>query len=333
MEAGAILRRMMARMASRIPFGLQRRLAPTPVLLPYYHMVSDVPVPHFDHVFPHYPNVRQFEAHIDLFLRRCVPVDLKSIVDHLDGVRPLPDRAFHLSFDDGYREMHDVVMPILRRKGVTATFFLNTVSLDNRKFMFYNKMSAAMDRLRPGDPLRAQIARLAFGDDASLDTLCREAGLDDADYLARAAPYLSDVQVRTMMSPGFTIGSHSIDHAPFAALPLEQQLRETLDCQAELNRRFAPDHAAFAFPGGDGGVSKEFFRALEGKIAVTFAGSHGFAEDEPRHLQRMSFETTDMSDARTILADRLATAMLRRALGRDKRHRFASERERQAATP
>jgi peptidoglycan/xylan/chitin deacetylase (PgdA/CDA1 family) len=294
-------------------------------------MVSDAPVASLDHVFPDYPSVRQFEDHLDFFLRHHVPVGLKAITDHLDGTRPLPKNAFHLTFDDGYRQMHDVAMPILLRKGVPATFFLNTVSLDNKRFMFYNKMSVALDMLERSAPLRAQIAGLAFGETAKLDMLCAEAGLDDDAYLACEAPYLSDVQVRAMLANGFTIGAHSVDHAPFATLSLAEQLHETLDCQAELSRRFALDHTAFAFPGGDGGVSRDFFRGLDGKIAVTFAGSHGFVEDEKRHLQRMSFEAPGMPDAPAILAERMATAMARRIFGRDKRHRFASERERLGA--
>jgi peptidoglycan/xylan/chitin deacetylase (PgdA/CDA1 family) len=321
----------MARMVSRVPFGLQRRMAPAAVFLPFYHMVSDAPVASLDHVFPDYPNVKEFESHLDFFLRHHVAVDLKAITDHLGGVRPLPKHALHVTFDDGYRQMHDVAAPILLRKGVPATFFVNTVSLDNQRFMFYNKMSVALDMLNASNPLRAKIAALPFGETEKLDALCAEAGLDDAEYLARVAPYLSDVQVRAMLAQGFTFGAHSVDHAPFATLSLDEQLRETLDCQAELTRRFALDHTAFAFPGGDGGVSKEFFRGLEGKIAVTFAGSHGFVEDEPRHLQRMGFEAPGTRDAQTILADRMATAMARRMFGRDKRHRFASERERLGA--
>ena len=97
-----------------------------------------------------------------------------------------------------------------------------------------------------------------------------------------------------------------------------------MDCQDELIRRFELDYTAFAFPGGDGGVSREFFRAIEDKIAISFGTSHGFVEDEPRHLQRMGFEYSN-NPVETVLADRLVTSMVRRLLGRDKRTRFANE--------
>jgi hypothetical protein len=63
----------------------------------------------------------------------------------------LPDGAFMLSFDDGFREMHDIVAPILREKGVPAVFFLNSGFIDNRRLCYLQKASVLADRLRaPG---------------------------------------------------------------------------------------------------------------------------------------------------------------------------------------
>jgi peptidoglycan/xylan/chitin deacetylase (PgdA/CDA1 family) len=42
----------------------------------------------------------------------------------------LPARALCITFDDGYRDNHDVALPILRRHGLPATFFIATGFLD-----------------------------------------------------------------------------------------------------------------------------------------------------------------------------------------------------------
>jgi peptidoglycan/xylan/chitin deacetylase (PgdA/CDA1 family) len=42
------------------------------------------------------------------------------------GTRPLPERALVVSFDDGLREQYEHALPVLRRLGVPALFFVNT---------------------------------------------------------------------------------------------------------------------------------------------------------------------------------------------------------------
>ena len=328
MSATPWIKNTIARTISHVPFALQRRMDRSPVFLPFYHMVSDEPVPHLDHWLPNYPSGMQFEHHMEVFLRHFRPIDLRTLTNFLDTGSPLPERAFHLTFDDGYREMHDIVMPILLRKGIPATFFLNTATLDNRQLMYRNRMAVLLEHWKARSDettaIQARIERLSYRDADMLDKLCAEAGVDAGDYLQTRRPYLTDAQVRAMLRHDFTIGSHSIDHAPYNLLSLADQLHQTLDCQDELIRRFELDYTAFAFPGGDGGVSREFFRAIEDKIAISFGTSHGFVEDEPRHLQRMGFEYSN-NPVETVLADRLVTSMVRRLLGRDKRTRFANE--------
>jgi peptidoglycan/xylan/chitin deacetylase (PgdA/CDA1 family) len=48
---------------------------------------------------------------------------LAQLVDALVEGRPLPARAFALTFDDAYRDFADAALPILERRGVPATLF------------------------------------------------------------------------------------------------------------------------------------------------------------------------------------------------------------------
>jgi peptidoglycan/xylan/chitin deacetylase (PgdA/CDA1 family) len=46
------------------------------------------------------------------------------VVRHLQGARRVPVKAFVLTFDDGYQDVHSKVLPILEKFGFTATIFL-----------------------------------------------------------------------------------------------------------------------------------------------------------------------------------------------------------------
>ena len=109
------------------PYPLLRRHGGGALIAPFYHVVSDAPVPHATPLYP-IQSEREFEQGLDFLLRHFTPVDLHAVVDSLRGGRPLPPNAFFLSTDDGMRENHDVIAPILKRKGIPATFFLSRES-------------------------------------------------------------------------------------------------------------------------------------------------------------------------------------------------------------
>ena len=65
----------------------------------------------------------------------------------------LPPRAAIISFDDGYRDNHDVAMPILKRHRMQAVFFIATGYLGNG-VQFNDRLTEAFRELR-GDSLDA----------------------------------------------------------------------------------------------------------------------------------------------------------------------------------
>ena len=56
--------------------------------------------------------------------RAHVAISLRRAVEHLAHGAPLPPRTLVLTFDDGYRSVHDEAFPLLRDLGMSATVFL-----------------------------------------------------------------------------------------------------------------------------------------------------------------------------------------------------------------
>ena len=106
-----------------LPVGLLARCSGNGVLIPYYHMISGRELLHIKNLYP-YKNEKEFTADLDFLLRHFRPVTLWDVIASTRGGGPLPSRSFLLTFDDGFREMADVVAPILLRKGVPAVFFV-----------------------------------------------------------------------------------------------------------------------------------------------------------------------------------------------------------------
>lgn len=75
----------------------------------------------------------QFEAQMRELRRHWTPVGSRRILDAISGGPPLPDRAVHVSFDDGYRNNLTVAAPILERYEIPATVFITSGFLDTRR--------------------------------------------------------------------------------------------------------------------------------------------------------------------------------------------------------
>jgi peptidoglycan/xylan/chitin deacetylase (PgdA/CDA1 family) len=327
----ALKKHLGAEMPSLVPLDFWHWLVDVEIVLPYYHLVCDQELEHVSGLFK-FRTVQQFEADLDLFLRFYTPVDLPDVIRHLDGAGRLPKRSFLLTFDDGFREIYDIVAPILYARGIPAVFFLTTAFVDNSELCYQQKISLLIRTLaalgdspvsrkvsqalddegvKGPDPL-SRIRSIGYRRRNVLDVLGRLLEFDFAAYAASVQPYLTSEQVKGLMRQGFAIGSHSIDHPLYSELSLEEQLRQTHESVNWLSNRFQYDCQAFAFPFRDAGVSPEFFQMAfaDERLKVSFGTSGMHRHYYPRNLTRNTMENTNRN-ATQILAREFAVTLLR----------------------
>ena len=87
-----------------------------------------------------------FQRQLRLARRLGTPVALAPAVAALREGRPLPRRAFAVTFDDGYRDNIDVAAPILGHLGIPATFFLVPGYLDRAVRCWWETVAWAVRR-------------------------------------------------------------------------------------------------------------------------------------------------------------------------------------------
>jgi peptidoglycan/xylan/chitin deacetylase (PgdA/CDA1 family) len=335
--AKAVAANLLSRGAARMPLEWVRSLANVSLVVPYYHIVADTSVPHVSHLY-RFRTIAEFTADIEFFLRHFEPVTLSDIVDALNGTRTLTRPSFHFTFDDGFREMHDIVAPILQRAGVPATFFLNTAFLDQGGLAHHNVLSVVLDRLRShhtppsaaslrrvesllpavgndGATLAARILSLRYAQKPLVQSLVETLDVDIDRYVRETRPYLSSEQITALLDKGFSIGAHSHDHPLYADLPLSQQLTQTRMSMQMLASRFGVTPRAFAFPHTDRGVEDAFFNAIfsEPLLDVSFGTLGLVSHFHPRNIERVGMEKTS-APAAQILARQFLRATYFRLL-------------------
>jgi peptidoglycan/xylan/chitin deacetylase (PgdA/CDA1 family) len=309
-------------------------------IIPYYHIVTDAEVPHVKHLYT-YRGVAAFKRDLDVLLGRFRPMSLEELIAHLHSQSALPRDALLLTFDDGFREMQEVVAPILLAKGVPATFFVTTGYIDNHNFAHHNKLSVLLEHIFTkggaalthevsqwlarhgmlGDGLKARILAIDYHQGHLVDELATVCEYDFAAYLATRQPYLTSEQIRWLLKQGFTIGSHSIDHPLYATLSVEEQLYQTRESLRFLAERFQIRYRAFAFPHSDAGVTMDFFRVLfdKGHLDVSFGTGGMLPHFFARNFQRFTMEKT-LLPAESILAKQYVRFLYRTMTGRGIRH-------------
>jgi hypothetical protein len=211
-----------------------------------------------------------------------------------------------LTFDDGLREMYEIVAPILLAKGIPAAFFLNTDYLDNKALMFRYHASLLIQEGIESHQNRRYL--LQARNQAALDRLIpSDSMLDIAAYLSSQQPYMTSTQVQWLVDQGFAIGAHSCSHPYYSDLPLAQQLAETHQCLHILRDKFNITDRLFAFPFTDAGVQQLFFDQAfsSSQLDYTF-GSAGMKRDTgPRQLQRMPMEAGNATAEQLVKSEYL----------------------------
>ena len=83
--------------------------------------------PSFDAAYPsiHGLTPAQFEAQLKVLSRAGTFVSASQVRDRVRGGK-LPERSILITFDDGLREQFEHALPVLKKLGVPALFFINT---------------------------------------------------------------------------------------------------------------------------------------------------------------------------------------------------------------
>jgi peptidoglycan/xylan/chitin deacetylase (PgdA/CDA1 family) len=301
-----------------VPVSLLIRITGQRIILPFYHAVNNEPLPHLKYLYS-IRTVKQFSSDLDFLLKHYHPVSFSDLYELIKSERKTEKPIMALSFDDGLKEVYEIAVPILIKKGVPAAIFVNTAFAGNRALFFKYKASLILDRLenlghpsslyeiinsRMGTAIKrrsqmfSKILNIDYQQQAMFDSIAELLEIDFDSYLKIRKPYMTTEQLKDLRSKGFEIGSHSIDHPFYSGLKQDEQLMQTSDSMKWIMENFNPRYRLFSFPFIDDGVSSGFFDAIYSnaqKIVDMSFGSSGLKKEKyPFHLQRIPMEKSKL---------------------------------------
>jgi peptidoglycan/xylan/chitin deacetylase (PgdA/CDA1 family) len=256
-----------------------RRRAYRPLVIGYHRIVEDFDAESTVEMPSMLTSVAMFEQHLDSLGRTFRFVSLDDIGERLRSGVPFDEPVAAITFDDGYRDVYELALPILERKGIPAAMFVVTDLVGQPACQVHDKLYHLVAKaFRCWDDPRTKM----FG-------LLNELGLPAHDLTRRSSianpmlavstllPELPQDDIRRLMNGlelsvgngfhnvpltvtwemlhdlrrrGFIIGSHTSSHV---SLPVESPERVAGELRAskeELESRLGQRIDHFAYPGG-----------------------------------------------------------------------------------
>jgi peptidoglycan/xylan/chitin deacetylase (PgdA/CDA1 family) len=275
-----------------------------------------------DSLMPNVLDAKMFDRHISVLAHvfRVMPLE-----DALSRLRAgtLPCRSLCITFDDGYRDNFDVAMPILRKHGVTATFFIATGFLNGGRMM-HDTVVEAVRRL-PAQDLDLSwigLTRRSIGDVESrvalIDDFVRQIKylpLEErklaGERLAHAAPndmptnlMMTTEQLRELTALGMTIGAHTHDHPILSRVDADEAFRQIIKNRDVLADALGRAPTLFAYPNGKPNVDYKAAHVELVKRAgfsAAVAVSLGAATRDSDHFQVPRFVPWDTNPHHLVM--------------------------------
>lgn len=260
----------------------------------------------------------QLDAQMAFLSRNFELVGPDELCDAVGGLR---GRRVAVTFDDGYRECHDVALPILRSHGVRAVFFLTTGFIDGTRGAWWDEITWMVSRSgRPSIPADGWLPAPVPIDGPRRDpgilrlhayykTLDGDRAEGFLDYLAgvtgsgRRGPastreeWLSWDMVREMRQAGMGFGGHSVNHPVLARQSPERQLAEIGGSLGRIEQELQERPRLFSYPEGTRGAfdatTKAALRECEVRLAFTnHGGILGERPSDPYEVPRIGMDRT-----------------------------------------
>ncbi len=287
--------------------------APGVIVLTYHRILGKEPTP-LEGI-----SVDAFAAQMEWVRSRCDPIEPERLMDHARRGRQRRP-AVLVTFDDGYRDYHDLAYPVLRRLGIPAVVFLATSFLDEGGMLWTEQvqwatsmtrrekvrlpwskdeelvLSDARARSALGKAVRARLKKLPDGERRTeLAALLAE--LDPPPLPERQMLSWDDVR-RTMDLTVY--GGHSHTHPILSRLDRAAAVDEIRTCRDRIADETGKTPTLFAYPNGTPAdytsETKDILR--DHGFTLAFSTTEGIAgpDTDSMAVQRLPSGEVDVPD-------------------------------------
>ncbi len=287
-------------------------------VLCYHRVLERVDADFFPDVVSATPTL--FGQQLDLISEKYSFIAEEDLVDWLGG-GSLPPHPVLLTFDDGYVDNYEIVFPILRKRGIPATFFLATGHMETGDFLWWDLAThiiarSELDRVdmpllgvqdlqSPG--ARSDLARRWVRAAKGVTNRMRLEALDALSYqldVTSTGPSprvaLTWDQAREMADNGMTFGGHTRTHPILSRMGSEEAQADIHQGISRMKQELDRAVTSFAFPNGEPGdfdfSTKEILEDLGVSLAFSLVPGPALlteVREDPLAVRRIYVGSSD----------------------------------------
>ena len=284
------------------------------LLILVYHRV--LPAHRFS-FFDSIVTLEKFIEHLDTLTKRFPIISLTDALAQCWAGRAKTNLQAVLTFDDGYCDNYEVVFPVLKKRGVSAVFFLATDYIGGNIPLWEWEVAEILYRNMPTEGVllhkkiwetkRSFVLRV-IEEMKGMDLEKRERVISflriHSNNRLSSGPLkdrcLNWEEVKKMSSSGMEIGSHGMSHRALSRIPFADAIKEIEGSRKAVEKHTQKPCLHFSFPFGS---QKDYNQRLIDHIKRAgfhscLLNTHGY-----NHIRKDLFcfkriimeETTDMN--------------------------------------
>ena len=289
------------------------------VILTYHSVVPKIPNGAHRFEYHNAVSIAQFEWQIKKLLRWYKPVSIDELVS---GNKDAFKRGFLITFDDGFKNNLTYALPLLKKYGVQACFFITTGLIGQTEMIWTERITCLLCGTRKnsitvnlGKPVTFTLNSDTERENASreirrflkssskehitqvLAELEEQAGvIEELDAMQKNERYtfLSWDDVRELIKSRQIIGSHTHNHEVLSTLNIIQSDSELKDSRRKIEDFAGSTCRYFSYPNGAKGdfsdLHKKQIKQSGYVCAMTQIPGNNYQETDKFALHRINID-------------------------------------------
>jgi peptidoglycan/xylan/chitin deacetylase (PgdA/CDA1 family) len=90
------------------------------------------------------------------------------------------------------------------------------------------------------------ILNIDYKNKSVIDEIAKVINLDFDEFLETKQPYLTSLQIDSLIKQGFSVGAHSIDHPEYFNITYDEQIKQTTESLQWIKNNFKQKYNLFA---------------------------------------------------------------------------------------